>query len=136
MKILVVDDEKLIGWALKRSLERKPGVEVYCAYSGNEALKELTETAYDAIITDINMPGINGLEFIEKVRDAGLRIPTIVISSHFNLNSIDALYQLGVSKCICKPFQIQDIIVGITEATSDATHIAESFKSGILAASL
>ncbi|TAN45506.1 MAG: response regulator [Nitrospirae bacterium] len=118
MRILAVDDEKLICWALKRSFEKKLGYSVCCAYSGIEALEKIREREYDALITDLNMPDMNGVDLIKKVREMGMDIPVVVISSHFSMNVLDSILQYGVSRCISKPFQIEDVLVGIKEAAN------------------
>lgn len=118
MKILAVDDEKLICWALKRSFEKKLGYSVCCAYNGTEAMQKISENTYDAVITDLNMPDMNGVELIKSIREMGINIPVVVISSHFSLNILDSILQYGVSRCISKPFQIEDVIAGIRDAAN------------------
>lgn len=117
MKILAIDDEKLICWALKRSFEKKLGYSVSCVHTGGDALKSMSENTYDAIITDLNLPDINGVELIRQVREMGMNIPVVVISSHFTLNAMDSILQYGVARCISKPFQIEDVITGVREAS-------------------
>ena len=66
-KILVVDDEHLIRWSLEQNL-KKQGYEVLTASNGEEALKLVHEEQPELILLDIQMPGINGLEVLEKVK--------------------------------------------------------------------
>ena len=116
MKILVVDDEELICWSLKRSIETKEGHSVCCVYTGNEALQKMMENQYDVIITDLKLPDVDGSELIRKLGDLNKSVPVIVISSHFPQNTMDDFSNQGVFRCITKPFQIEDILSGVKDA--------------------
>ena len=67
-KVLVVDDEKLIVKGIRFSLEQD-GMEVDCAYDGEEALSKAKETAYDMILLDIMLPKMNGFEVCQAIRE-------------------------------------------------------------------
>lgn len=67
-KVLVVDDEKLIVKGIRFSLEQD-GMEVDCAYDGEEALKMATENAYDMVLLDIMLPKMDGFEVCQHIRE-------------------------------------------------------------------
>ena len=67
-KVLVVDDEKLIVKGIRFSLEQD-GMEVDCAYDGEEALRMAQETAYDMILLDIMLPKLDGFEVCQQIRE-------------------------------------------------------------------
>jgi two-component system response regulator AtoC len=67
-RILVVDDEHLIRWSLEQNL-KKQGYDIMTAGTGEDALKMVREEQPDLILLDIQMPGINGLEVLEKVKE-------------------------------------------------------------------
>ena len=67
-KVLVVDDEKLIVKGIRFSLEQD-GMEVECAYDGEEALNMVRENEYDIILLDIMLPKLNGLEVCQQIRE-------------------------------------------------------------------
>ena len=67
-KILVVDDEHLIRWSLEQNL-KKQGYEVTQAASGEDALKLVSEDIPDLVLLDIQLPGINGLDVLEKIKE-------------------------------------------------------------------
>ena len=67
-KVLVVDDEKLIVKGIRFSLEQD-GMEVECAYDGEEALNMARENEYDIILLDIMLPKLNGLEVCQQIRE-------------------------------------------------------------------
>lgn len=116
MKILVVDDEELICWSLKRSFEKKEGHTVCCVNTGDEALKKVMEDQYDVIITDLKLPDVSGTELIKKINEVTNGAPMIVMSSHFPQPTLEDITSHGVFRCITKPFQIEDIISGVKEA--------------------
>jgi len=67
MKILVVDDEELICWSLKRTFEKHAGHSVCCVYTGNEAIQKIMENQYDVVITDLKLPEIGRASCRERV---------------------------------------------------------------------
>ena len=117
MKILIVDDEELICWALKRCLERHAEYSVYCSYTGSDALQKIMEDRYDVVITDLRLPDMSGVELIKKMKNLDINAPIIVISAYFAQN-LDEIINLGVFRCIGKPFRIEDVVSGVKEAVA------------------
>lgn len=122
MKILVVDDEELICWSLKRTFEKHAGHSVCCVYTGNDAIKKIMENQYDVVITDLKLPDVHGTELVRKIKELGIDIPVIVISSYLSENMLDNVMKQGVLRCLNKPFQIEDIL-------NDVAHIAPAVKA-------
>lgn len=122
MKILVVDDEELICWSLKRSFERHAGHSVCCVYTGNDALQKIMENQYDVVITDLKLPDLNGHELVKRIKELGIDTPVIVISSYLSENILNDVMKQGVIRCINKPFQIEDIL-------NDVEHLAPAVKT-------
>ena len=118
MKILVVDDEELICWSLKRSFEKHAGHSVCCVYTGNDALQKIMENQYDVVITDLKLPDISGAELVRKIKELGIVTPVIVISSYLSENILNDMLKQGVLRCINKPFQIENIL-------NDLEHMSE-----------
>ena len=69
-KVLIVDDEKLIVKGIKYSLEQD-SMEVDVAYDGNDALEKATANNYDVILLDVMLPGLNGFEVCQMIREFG-----------------------------------------------------------------
>ena len=67
-KVLVVDDEKLIVKGIRFSLEQD-GMDVDCAYDGDEAIAKAKETEYDVVLLDVMLPGHDGLEVCQAIRE-------------------------------------------------------------------
>ena len=116
MNILVIDDEELICWSLKRSIEKHAGHSVSCVYNGNDALEKINADQYDVIITDLKLPDINGADLVRKIKELNVDTPVIVVSAYFSQNTVNDITNQGVFRCINKPFQIEDILSGVKEA--------------------
>ena len=78
-KILVVDDEKLIVKGIRFSLEQD-GMEVDCAYDGEEALKMAGENTYDIILLDIMLPKLTGFEVCQQIREFS-NVPIVMLTA-------------------------------------------------------
>lgn len=106
-KVLVVDDEKLIVKGIRFSLEQD-GMEVDCAYDGEEALKLAKENTYDAIILDIMLPKINGFEVCQQIRDFS-GVPIVMLTAKGDdMDKILGL-EYGADDYITKPFNILEL---------------------------
>ena len=110
-KILVIDDSATMRSMLMSTIEEMKGVEVVEACNGFEALKALPLKQFDLIITDINMPEINGLEIVHFVKNNPLyqKIPLIILSTENGAEDIKKGLALGAQKYITKPFDPDDL---------------------------
>lgn len=81
-KVLVVDDEKLIVKGIRFSLEQE-GMEVTCAYDGEEALEAAKNTEFDIILLDIMLPKLTGLEVCQQIREFS-NVPIIMLTAKDN----------------------------------------------------
>lgn len=117
-KILVVDDDARILRSLDRLLTRE-GYEVETAADGFIALKMFEERAADLVITDINMPGMDGIEVITALQDLRSDVPVIAISAGGLLPS-EVLLQnadmLGAISSISKPFDVDTLLEAVSQA--------------------
>ncbi len=114
-KILVVDDSAIMRSLVVSALEELKGVETVEAANGYEALKALPQHTFDMIITDINMPEINGLEIVHFVKSNELykKIPTIIISTDHGEEEVKKGLSLGANRYFIKPFgmdRLQDTV--------------------------
>ena len=112
MKILVVEDSASMRSYVTTILEGDADVEIVEASTGFEALKTLPHHKFDAIVTDINMPDINGLELVSFLKNHPVykTIPILIISTE----SADADRQraaaLGAEEYVCKPFEASELM--------------------------
>ncbi|MCL2253144.1 MAG: response regulator transcription factor [Lachnospiraceae bacterium] len=106
-RVLVVDDEKLIVKGIRFSLEQD-GMDVDCAYDGEEALKLAKEHTYDAILLDIMLPKINGFEVCQQIRDFS-GVPIVMLTAKGDdMDKILGL-EYGADDYITKPFNILEV---------------------------
>ena len=106
-KVLVVDDEKLIVKGIRFSLEQD-GMEVECAYDGEEALNMVRENEYDIILLDIMLPKLNGLEVCQQIREFS-NVPIVMLTAKGeDMDKILGL-EYGADDYITKPFIILEV---------------------------
>ncbi len=109
-RVLLVDDEEIIREVLSAILTAN-GYEVEVAANGKAAMARVEKEFFDHIITDINMPVMDGLTFIKKLRENAVDSIITVISGHAELENAKAAFKLGASDFIAKPFQSDDEII-------------------------
>ena len=119
-KLLVVDDEHLIRWSLEQNL-KKQGYEVVTAGSGEDALRLVREEQPDLVLLDIQLPGISGIDVLEKIKDHDDDIIVIMVTANSGLeNAVNAM-RLGAYDYVSKPFNLDELSMVVKKAleTSD-----------------
>ena len=106
-KVWIIDDEESIRTICTSALEDLFDVESFG--NASEALLSLNSYQPDLIITDIKMPGMSGLEFLDKVSEKFPNIPTIIITAHANIDNALSAYKGGAFEYLTKPFDIDEI---------------------------
>jgi len=122
--IWIVDDDRSIRWVLEKSLT-KAGFNSECFESGDGLLEKLQTSQPDAIISDIRMPGIDGLEVLAEVQEAYPNIPVIIMTAHSDLSSAVKSYKKGAFEYLPKPFDVNEAV----EVTQRAVKHASENKS-------
>jgi two-component system nitrogen regulation response regulator GlnG len=121
-RILVADDEESMRWVLSKALKRK-GFSVDLAIDGRQALTMIQDNSYDLAILDIKMPGINGLDLLEKVRELKKDLLVVIMTAEASMkNAVEAMKR-GAFDYITKPFDL-DVIDAIIEKVSRARDVA------------
>ncbi|KAF0217292.1 MAG: Fis family transcriptional [Geobacteraceae bacterium] len=130
IKILVVDDEHLIRWSLEQNL-KKQGYDVLTAGNGEDALKLAREEQPDLVLLDIQLPGMNGLEVLEKIKEIDDDIIVIMVTAHGGLETAVNAMRLGAYDYINKPFNLDEMAIVIKKAleTSDLRREVASLRS-------
>jgi EAL domain-containing protein (putative c-di-GMP-specific phosphodiesterase class I) len=100
--VLLVDDDKLVLRALERSL-RAGGYTVHTIDDSQAAVREAMSNAYDVIVSDINMPGLSGIELVDVLRSYGSEIPVILVTGNPSIDTAQYAVELGVLQYITKP---------------------------------
>lgn len=130
MNILIVEDEININDIIVKTL-RKNNYTVDTSFDGQEALELLTIKEYDLIITDINMPNMDGFTLIRTIRDKSINTPVIFLSAKDHIDDKIMGLDLGASDYIVKPFIFDELLARIRVITRKQT----SSQSNILSIS-
>jgi CheY-like chemotaxis protein len=112
LQVLVIDDDAVVGRSFDRVLSGK-GYEVDTALSGEEGLRDIESHNYDVVFTDIKMPGMDGLEVAERIREKCPWTPVVVITGYGTDENEAKASVLGVSGFVRKPLT-PEIIENIT----------------------
>ena len=112
-RILVIDDEPDMLMLLRMIIEDNTDYVVETTNNPSEGLRILTREDYDLVITDLKMPGMDGLEVFEELRKVIPEIPVIIITAYGSPEAADEALKKGVSEFITKPFRKDSIIFTI-----------------------
>ncbi|HEY7004421.1 MAG TPA: response regulator transcription factor [Gaiellaceae bacterium] len=113
MKILVVDDERAVRESLRRALELE-GYEIELAENGEEALAALEDGEEpDAMILDVLMPGVDGLEVCRQLRRSGSRLPVLMLTARVEVENRVAGLDAGADDYVTKPFALEELLARV-----------------------
>jgi len=121
-KILLIDDEELITRTLANALE-KSGYEVLVAKSGGDAIVMAEEEDFDLIISDIRMPGLNGVEIVKRIfeviKDKGSKkTPAIFVTGYADQKTEEMARTLSPQAYIHKPFDFPEFLAQVKKAVN------------------
>lgn len=120
----VVDDDDSVRWVMERALSQD-GITVRCFERAEPMFKALEGGQPDVLITDIRMPGIDGLDVVRRLDAKGINLPVIVITAHSDLDNAVSAYQAGAFEYLPKPFDIDDAVALVRRA-ADSRHDAKN----------
>jgi two-component system nitrogen regulation response regulator GlnG len=107
--IWVIDDDRSIRWVLEKAFTQAQ-LEVRTFESGNSVLDALEREQPDVIITDVRMPGIDGLALLGDIQQRFQDLPVIVMTAHSDLDSAVSAYQGGAFEYLPKPFDVDEAV--------------------------
>jgi two-component system, NtrC family, nitrogen regulation response regulator GlnG len=107
--IWVVDDDRSIRWVLEKALS-KAGMEVRTFEEADSVIRALERTQPDAIISDVRMPGMDGLAMLDNIHANHPDLPVIIITAHSDLDSAVSAYKGGAFEYLPKPFDIDEAV--------------------------
>ncbi len=116
MRILIAEDELAIAKALKAVLERAKYT-VDMVYNGNDALDYITGVTYDALVLDIMMPGLDGLEVLRRARQAGVDTPALFLTAKGEVEDRVAGLDAGADDYLPKPFATAEFLARVRALT-------------------
>ena len=123
--ILIIDDEKAIRKTLTEILSFE-GYKIEEAADGEEGLKKFKEKTYDAILCDIKMPKIDGIDFLQKAVETNADVPIIMISGHGNIETAVEAVKKGAYDFIQKPPDLNRLLITIRNAMERNTLVNET----------
>jgi DNA-binding response OmpR family regulator len=123
MRILVVEDERRIAAALRRGLEAE-GYAVDVALNGTDGLWLAQEHAYDVIVLDIMLPGVNGFQICARLRDAGVWTPILMLTAKDGEHDQAEALDTGADDYLTKPFSYVVLLARIRALVRRSTHSA------------
>ncbi|MBI2730125.1 MAG: sigma-54-dependent Fis family transcriptional regulator [Sphingobacteriales bacterium] len=123
--ILIIDDEKAIRKTLSEILSYE-GYKIDDAENGEEALKRIKEKTYDVILCDIKMPKMDGIEFLEKAREARPDVPVIMISGHGTIETAVEAVKKGAFDYVSKPPDLNRLLITIRNAMDKNSLVTET----------
>lgn len=104
-KLLIVEDDQDVAEAILDTLEL-PGVEILVARNGVEALERLKTEPISAVLSDLNMPKMSGLELLEKLRAQGMITPFVILTAFTDKSNIVSSLRFGCFDFLEKPFDL------------------------------
>jgi two-component system OmpR family response regulator len=116
MRVLVVDDEAKLANLLQRRLRRE-GIGVDVASSGEAALERAMATAYDAIVLDLMLPGVDGFETCRRLRAEGVWSPTLMLTARNDVEDRVRGLDSGADDYLTKPFSLEELLARLRALT-------------------
>jgi two-component system nitrogen regulation response regulator GlnG len=114
-KICIIDDDRSIRFVLEKALE-KAELQVISYASADSALKAIALEEPAVVITDIRMPGMDGLELLERINQQFPKLPVIIMTAHSDLDSAVSAYKGGAFEYLPKPFDVDTAVALVTRA--------------------
>jgi two-component system KDP operon response regulator KdpE len=130
-RILIVDDEPAIRRGLRTTLNGL-GFESFEAARGEEALSLVRTSRFDAILLDLNMPGIGGIETCRRIRQLSPRLPILVISVNDSEDGKVEALDVGADDYITKPFSVKELMARL-RASIRRSHVPEERQDAVIA---
>jgi two-component system nitrogen regulation response regulator GlnG len=127
-RVAVIDDDRAIRFVLSRALAQ-PDLAVECFGEAEEALEALLACPPEVVVTDIRMPGIDGLALMARLHQTHPALPVIVMTAHSDLDSAVASYQGGAFEYLPKPFDVDDALALVRRAVA---HVREQARPAVV----
>ena len=108
-KVWIIDDDTSIRWVLEKALQ-KASIKTRSFANASELLETMGQDTPDALLTDIRMPGMDGLEMLENIHKSHPDLPVIVMTAHSDLESAVSAFHSGAFEYLPKPFDIKEVV--------------------------
>ncbi|RLB54906.1 MAG: two-component system response regulator [Deltaproteobacteria bacterium] len=122
--VLIVDDDPAVGASLFRLL-KQAGYDVRHEASGAAGLKAVADANFDVVISDIRMPGMDGMELLEALRDHDRSLPVVMLTAHGTIKLAVEAMRLGAKDFLTKPFE-REAVLSVIDTALRATEVAQN----------
>ncbi len=119
--VWVIDDDRSIRWVLERALQRA-GMDVISFSSAAGILERLRHEQPKAVISDIRMPGMDGLELLGRIKERHPDLPVIIMTAHSDLDSAVSAFHGGAFEYLPKPFDLDEAVAKLRRACRQQSH--------------
>ena len=116
--VWIIDDDRSIRWVLEKALLRED-IPCMTFSSASDALRELERSQPGAVLSDIRMPGVSGLELLQALRERLPKVPVIVMTAYSDLDSAVAAFQGGAFEYLPKPFDVDQALDLVRRALAE-----------------
>lgn len=123
-RVWVIDDDRSIRWVLERAL-RKADMEVTCFSNGVGVIEALERDQPDVVLSDVRMPGIDGLDLLRQITARYPDLPVIIMTAHSDLDSAVSAFHGGAFEYLPKPFDLDEAVDQVRRASRNRTDIEE-----------
>ena len=136
-EIWIAEDDRSLRWVMEKAIRREE-IQVRSFENGEDLLDALAEDQPEIIISDIRMPGMDGLELLQRIHADHPDMPIIITTAHSDLDSAVAAYQSGAFEYLPKPFDLEELVDVARRAISFANEqktsgeVAQSPQSEII----
>ncbi|WP_217932508.1 ATP-binding protein [Bacteroides caecimuris] len=129
IRVLLIDDDK-IQLSLTAAMLKQHGIDAVCCEQLEELIEQLRTSVFDVLLTDIQMPAINGFDLVKLLRASNIpqakTIPVIAVTARSEMDK-DVLCEHGFAGCLHKPFTVKELLMTVNEGqlSADEAHITE-----------
>lgn len=129
IRVLLIDDDK-IQLSLTAAMLKQHGIDAVCCEQLEELIEQLRTSVFDVLLTDIQMPAINGFDLVKLLRASNIpqakTIPVIAVTARSEMDK-SALHEHGFAGCLHKPFTVKELLLTVNEGqlSADEAHITE-----------
>ena len=127
-QIWIVDDDSSIRWVMEKALSRA-GLNCRAFESGDEMLDALSLEEPMVVVSDIRMPGMDGIKLLSRIKAKQPKLPVIITTAHSDLDSAVNSYEEGAFEYLPKPFDIEEMVATVTRAQSQRDHGAKTSEA-------
>lgn len=133
IRVLLIDDDK-IQLSLTAAMLKQHGIDAVCCEQLEELIEQLRNSVFDVLLTDIQMPAINGFDLVKLLRASNIpqakTIPVIAVTARSDMDK-SALHEHGFAGCLHKPFTVKELLFTVNEGqlSADEAHITQDMQS-------